>query len=134
MGYHFRIEYKPGNSNRVADALSRVHEANLTDETPSMFSMIASYPTSEFLAILRTENSVLAELVGLHQKLAMGKLSLHFSVHDGLLMYRNRFYIGVESALRVLLLREFHSTPIAGHAGVKRTLVRLATNFYWQGI
>ena len=32
------------------------------------------------------------------------------------------------------MLQEFHDTPSGGHAGIKRTLVRLAANFFWPGM
>ena len=61
----------------------------------------------------------------------MGSLSSDYSLHDGLLFFKHRYYISPNSSLKALLLHEFHATPFASHGGVKRTLVRLATLFYW---
>nr|KYP55647.1 Transposon Ty3-I Gag-Pol polyprotein [Cajanus cajan] len=33
-----------------------------------------------------------------------------------------------------LLLHEFHSTPLAGHPGVTRTLAKLQANFFWENM
>nr|GEX01345.1 prolyl oligopeptidase family protein [Tanacetum cinerariifolium] len=41
---------------------------------------------------------------------------------------------GIESKLKVLLLREFHDTPSVGHGGIKKTLVGLSTLFFWKGM
>lgn len=36
--------------------------------------------------------------------------------------------------LRPSILYEFHSTPTAGHSGVKATLARISVSFSWPGI
>ena len=55
----------------------------------------------------------------------------HYSVSDGILRFKNRFFISSHSVLKPSLLQEFHATPVAGHARVKQTLVRMFTFFYW---
>ncbi|KAL4289567.1 hypothetical protein GQ457_14G014840 [Hibiscus cannabinus] len=52
----------------------------------------------------------------------------------GLLLWRNIIMVPDETALRTLLLREFHNSVIGGHAGVTRTFHRLAAGFYWPGM
>ena len=32
------------------------------------------------------------------------------------------------------ILTKFHSSTIGGHAGVKRTLARIVSQFYWKGM
>lgn len=32
------------------------------------------------------------------------------------------------------VLREYHSSPIGGHAGITRTMARVVAQFYWQGM
>jgi len=43
-------------------------------------------------------------------------------------------FVPQESGLIPTLLQEFHSTPIAGHSGIKATLARLSASFYWLGM
>ncbi|OMO79377.1 reverse transcriptase [Corchorus capsularis] len=54
-----------------------------------------------------------------------------FSMHDGLVFFRGRVVIPEGHALQLTLLQEYHASLIGGHAGVKKTLARLAANFYW---
>lgn len=54
-----------------------------------------------------------------------------YSVSDGILRFKNRFFISSYYVLKPSLLQELHATPVAGHARVKRTLVCLSTLFYW---
>ncbi|GJV34106.1 ty3-gypsy retrotransposon protein [Tanacetum coccineum] len=131
MGFDFAIEYKPEALNQVADALSRVYE----DEEPVTSSFMAmSQPLVGVLDTLKSENESLKELIDLHQKLDRGELSAEFRRENGLLLVKNRYYIGSESTLKAMLLREFHDTPSAGHGGIKKMLVGLAALFYWKGM
>ena len=95
---------------------------------------IASRPVSQILNTLKHENATLEDLKDKHLKFNTGTLSLDYALHDGILFYRQRYYISVQSSLKGQLLHEFHATPMAGHAGVKRTLVRLSSRFFWPNM
>ena len=125
LGFHFRIEYKTGSSNKVADALSRVHADQFFDSINSqaeLFSIISKLIV-DILTTLHEDNLSLPDLLLLHKKFAAGKLSSAFSVREGLLLYNHRYYVSPHSKLKSMLLKEFHDSPMAGHASVKRTLV-----------
>ncbi|GKG23278.1 ty3-gypsy retrotransposon protein, partial [Tanacetum coccineum] len=59
MGFIFSIEYKPGTTNRAANALSRMFEE---DEQLATSFMALSQPILGFMDDLRGENDTLAEL------------------------------------------------------------------------
>lgn len=62
------------------------------------------------------------------------EIILSYSVRDGVLLYKNRFYIAADSSLKLLLLDEFHSSNSAGNDGVKCTIVHLSHLFFWPGM
>lgn len=45
LGYNFRIEYKMRSINKVADALSRVHEGENDEADATLALLIMSFPT-----------------------------------------------------------------------------------------
>jgi len=50
-------------------------------------------------------------------------------------LYRkNQVVIPEEKELIQMLLKEFHNSPIRGHAGIKRTTTRIASQFYWPSL
>ncbi|GKC55993.1 ty3-gypsy retrotransposon protein [Tanacetum coccineum] len=104
MGFDFGIEYKSGASNLVADALLRVHEDD--DEVTSAF-MALSRPVVGLLEDLKRENETLDELCQLHRRLDQGESIEGFQREQGLLLFRGKYFIGVESKLKDLLLSEF---------------------------
>lgn len=53
---------------------------------------------------------------------------------DGLIFFKNRFYIGPESNLRNVIMEELHGSRIGGHASVFRTLARIRLRFFWKGM
>ncbi|GJV78676.1 ty3-gypsy retrotransposon protein [Tanacetum coccineum] len=130
MGFDFDIEYKPGATNQAADALSRVFEE--AEQVTAAF-LAFSQPLVGFIGDLRGENETLAELLEIHGKMNNGEVLSGFRRENGLLIYNNRYFLGQESKLKTLLLREFHDTPSAGHGGIKKTLVGCQACFSQKG-
>lgn len=132
MGFQFRIEYKPGNSNKVADTLSHVPSAwHDESETPlAAFQALLSQPTFSIIQQLQHDNVTDPFLIDLHTKHSHGTLSYPFSIMNGLVVRKGRYVISPTSALCIQIISEFHDTPSGGHAGVKRTLACVAANFF----
>lgn len=57
-----------------------------------------------------------------------------FTLHQGLLRYKNRLWIGNNPSLQTKLLQAFHSSPIGGHSGVPVTYRRMKQLFAWRGM
>jgi hypothetical protein len=126
LGYHYEIQYKPGSTNVVADALSRSIE-------PSDASFLAlSMPQFVFLEELKQDLLVNDEFLVLRDQLVADPMSKPgYSFKDGLILFQGRIWLSPKSRFKDLLLKEFHETPVGGHAGIIKTLKRLAANFYW---
>jgi hypothetical protein len=56
-----------------------------------------------------------------------------YTFKDGLLYCKDQIYVPDEQQWRTTLMTEFHSTPTAGHSGMKPTLSRLSASFLWPG-
>lgn len=128
LGLQYRIVYRPGTDNRVADALSR-HPA------PSgVCSVVSTLVPSWSAAVLAsyTSDPVATALVS---KLALDPAAVpHYTLHLGMLRYRNRIWIGHDPALHQRLITEFHSSAWGGHSGVPVTYMRLKQCFAWKGM
>ena len=120
MGFKFRIEYKTGTSNRVADALSR--RDPYADQAATLLSAI-SQPLPDLLAALRLET-------GRSDTLS----AIRLSYCDGFIYFKRRIYVDPHSPSRATLLFEHHTTSAAGHPVVDRTFRRLASGFYWPNM
>lgn len=55
----------------------------------------------------------------------------HYSIRDGVLLYKGCVLVPAETTLQLLLLAEFHTSASRGHVGIQYTFVRLANVFYW---
>lgn len=58
----------------------------------------------------------------------------HYKVREGLIFFKGRLVIPPTSPLKNEILHEFHSSKLAGHSGILRTLKRLAQNFFWEAM
>ena len=56
------------------------------------------------------------------------------STKGGILYVGDRLLVPKNSELITKILLELHSSPVGGHSGVKRTVARIATNFFWSGM
>lgn len=123
---HFIIEYKPGNTNSSADALSRVTKE---DDVFQAAFMALSIPVLHLFKELCTECAVFPDLQTIIASLQGGTILQRFSLRDGILYYHGSYCIGEASKFKSLFLREFHETPIVGHFGVKMMMVRIVALF-----
>jgi hypothetical protein len=124
LGYSYEILYKPGGQNRVADALSRMHDTEAV-------CLSITIPQWEFLERLKLDHSV-QQLV--QQIKDNPTAHPHYKVQHDLLFFNNKLFIPDSSPFKKLLLEEFHSTLTAGHGGIDKTFGRLKENVYWVGM
>ncbi|GMI84821.1 hypothetical protein HRI_002151400 [Hibiscus trionum] len=126
VGYDFDIQYRPGKLNDVPDALSR---------EPAATCMAMSRPLLGIVDAIRAATVTDSELHRLYTAVNEGTSTYTgYSCQDGLLLWHGRIVVPRETALRKLLLREFHASVLGGHAGISRTFHRLAASFYWAGL
>jgi transposase InsO family protein len=127
LGLQYRIVYKPGIDNRVADALSRRgQEAEL---------MAISVPLPVWFEDIKASYSDDAKCKTLLAKLALSPdAEPPFQLHQGLLRYKDRIWVGNDGALQHKIIDAFHSSPIGGHSGVPASYQRLKRLFAWSGL
>ncbi|XP_051137558.1 uncharacterized protein LOC127255849 [Andrographis paniculata] len=115
LGYDFTIEYKTGASNAAADALSRRGE--------ELELAAVSVPGWLGLDEVRSEQWQDASLRRIITAIEAGPDSSRgYEVIGGCLYYKGWLALSVRSRWIPQLLREFHDTPVGGHAANYQTL------------
>jgi hypothetical protein len=124
------VEYKRGVENRVADALSR-KEGWEDDISLTMITI----PIASWIEELKQQYAVDPELQQLMAKWQGNELDTRkFSLHDGLLFYKQKILLGQSPQLKAQVLQYVHNGPMAGHSGYDKTLQRAKRDFYWKGM
>jgi hypothetical protein len=122
MGFDFRVEYKAGKLNRSADALSRRDEDDQS-------LMAISFPHADILEDIRKETETLPDLLQLRKNIEQGKLGPKWSIHDGLIFFKERIHMLPTSSLIPTILSAIHDMT---HEGNVRTLHRIRRDFHWK--
>lgn len=90
LGYDFIVEYKKGQDNKVADALSRRDEEELQEVSLSLIS----YPTLDWSSELKASYSQDSQLLSLLKQLQDGTFTdSRYAVRDDLILYKKRLYV-----------------------------------------
>ncbi|KAK0606869.1 hypothetical protein LWI29_005470 [Acer saccharum] len=120
--FDYRLEYKPGKANVVADALSRKAE---------LATMNASQPQSTLISRIK-EGLLQDPLAKSLMKLANEGKTRRFWLDEGVLLTTgNRMYVPKWGNLRKEIIKECHDSKWAGHPGMTRTLALLQNSYYW---
>jgi transposase InsO family protein len=57
-----------------------------------------------------------------------------WSEEDGLVLYRNKVYVPLDSKLRHDIVKAHHDTPLAGHPGRWKTTELVSRSYWWPGM
>ncbi|KAG2826672.1 hypothetical protein PC112_g9191 [Phytophthora cactorum] len=139
--YNFRVEYKPGKLNVLADALIRRPDyelAHITRVTTDLYDRICmAYRNDESLAFL--VRFLTADKEAKSEWLSPRQWSrLHrYEWQDGLLYYRvephepPRVVVPNDEDLKFDILQEAHDAPSSGHLGREKTFLSVSQAFWW---
>ncbi|KAI2662338.1 Transposon Tf2-6 polyprotein [Labeo rohita] len=111
--FDFSVTYRPGSQNSKADALSRLHEPDLTIGNPEPI-----LPPSMIVAPVAWD--------------IMTEIS-EAQVQDPTPAECPPNLVYVPLALRPRVLAEVHNTPSSGHPRIEVTLQLLGNRFWWPG-
>lgn len=128
IGLKYKICYKKGVDNRVVDALSRV------SNNPSQIVMVIFQLQSMWLQELvdsYPSDPAIAKILAI---LAAQGPYVHFTLHQGVIKYRGRVWVGANSSIQLKILQSLHSSPFVGHSGFPITYKRIQSLFAWPNL
>lgn len=128
LGLQYKVLYKKGVDNRVADAMSR--------RTPQPSQCLAvSSCSPAWLSDISQGYQSDSHALDMISKLAVDSGAVpHFTLQSGILRYKGRIWIGSNVTLQSKLLQACHSSAIGGHSGFPVTYARMKKLFAWYGM
>lgn len=128
MGLQYRIAYKKGQDNRVADALSR--HSHTTPETVHVISTCVPCWLEEVANGYQND----PQSRQLISKLAIGALENHFTLQQGVLCHKGRIWLGNNNTMQTKVIQALHNSAIGGHSGFAVTYHRIKKLFSWPSM
>lgn len=110
LGLDYKILYRKGIENKVADALSRQLEA----ATYTLHFVVIPTCMQHRIASYEGDNKA-TEMI---QQLSVDAAAVpRYQLKKGILFSKDKMYVGSYTSLRLQLLESYHNSPIGGHSG-----------------
>jgi hypothetical protein len=124
LGLQYQIMYKKGLDNKGADAMSRktFHSeiCAISAPKPRWLDIITEgYMQDTSTKQLLTELSI------------SGSNDKGFSLHNGLIRYKGRIWLGNHTDAHQAILLALHDSGIGGHSGISATYSKIKALFAW---
>lgn len=127
IALQYKIVYKKGMDNKVADALSR------QPDSPQAHAISASTP--RWLEIVVEGYQQDADTKQLLSELAVSRANEKgFSLKDGLIRYKGRIWLGNHVEAHQAVLLALHSSGLGGHSGINATYHKIKALFAWPNL
>ena len=125
LGLSYKIIYKQGKENRVADALSRTSHA-------ADFEIIAvSVVTTPWVQTLQEAYTQDPDTAKLLQELSIQSPSGHYTLTKGIIYFKSRIWVGNAASIQQQILFALHASAVGGHSGYEATYHRVKRLFAW---
>ena len=120
--FHYELKYRKGRDNIIADALSR-----------RIYLITMNFVTNTFLQDIKDfypmNPSFGAKQIQFLDS-TQSKTS-PYTLQDGILFYKDKVCILNHGNFRMLLLCEYHSSPMGGHFRVAKCYALLKRSYFW---
>lgn len=134
----FEVRHIRGAKNCVADALSRMHETQLNDQSnPEQCQFaLTEFPLAfQELSQLQQQDPELGEI---RDRLEKGEDVQHYFLRGGTLFWahrdRRRIKVVVPESAKQMVFAYFHDSPMGGHLGISKTLSKIRQHFQWRNM
>ena len=152
LEHDFVLGYKAGETNVIADALSRNPASEPEEEEKRTKSIDVLSDSSGDLAAAQSKDQLCRDVINYkndgflpgHSKAYANKIKKmadDSKLKDGILYYwlrrdghRTRWTVVVPECLKETVTNMAHSTWFGGHGGTARTTNRIMQDYYWPGI
>ncbi|WVZ63441.1 hypothetical protein U9M48_013075, partial [Paspalum notatum var. saurae] len=127
MVLKFKILYNKGKDNVAADALSRVNHLML-------LQAVSTVQPAWIQEVLNSYTIDPKAQTMLTQLALANPNEAGYSLDQGLIKYKDKIWLGNNSAIQTKVISAFHSTPIGGHSGINTTYYKVKNLFAWKGM
>nr|AAL68643.1 polyprotein [Oryza sativa Japonica Group] len=126
LGLRYKIIYKKGTDNGAADALSR-YPSSATLELSAL-----SVAVPDWIQEVVSGYSLDPDACSKVQTLCISASAVpNFSLRNGVLYFKDRIWIGTNTAVQQKILANLHTTAVGGHSGIHVTYHRVKQLFAW---
>jgi hypothetical protein len=127
LGMQYKVRYKQGTNNVVADALSRFPDNGelvaMSVSTPRWLEIVVeSYLEDDQAKRLLTELSIVSPN------------NAGYSLHNGVIKHQDRIWLGNHAEAKKAILLALHDSGVGGHSGFNATYHKVKALFSWPNL